>query len=549
MTVGEGNASETVYGYFEQTVRTHHGKLALSYLGAEWTYGEFNELIVNFASSLYDMGARKGDRALIYLSNTPQWLISWLGMMRLGVIPVPVSPIYTPVDLKYMANDSEAETIVCMDTNFGYVEEIYDETNLKRIIVTTLVDMLPLWKRLMGMTFNVVPKGKRVSGKDIHPFKKMLRASSVPPSYDDLGIEGGDLVEMLYTGGTTGFPKGVPFSNLNLLSACLTQRSMSEPVVPKGEDTVVQGAPLFHVLGQGMAMGDLLSGDTCIILPGVQLDGLLNHIEKYRATTFFGVPALYRMVLEHRRSEYYDIGSLKYCFCAGDVLPAEIERRWKERYQVDISQGYGATETCGGVALTPANETPPEGSGGKLLPGKRVKVVEPDTVQPVKKGEAGELLVSSDHMVMAYWNKKEETERCFVEIDGDMWYRTKDIVRIDENGWLYFMDRSVDTIKHKGYRIAASEIEAALQENPAVIASCVVGIPDEKVGERIKAFVVLKEDVKGVTGYDLIKWCRTRLAPYKVPYYIEFRDMLPKSKVGKLLRREVRGEEQRKIEN
>jgi long-chain acyl-CoA synthetase len=151
-------------------------------------------------------------------------------------------------------------------------------------------------------------------------------------------------------------------------------------------------------------------------------------------------------------------------------------------------------------------------------------------------------------MVTAYWNKPEETQEAFVEIDGLLYYRTADVLTLDENGHYYFVDRTVDTIKHKGYRVSSSEIEAVLQENPAVIGACVVGIPDEKVGERIKAFVVLKEDVKGITGYDLIKWCRKNLVAYKVPQYIEFRDMLPKSKVGKLLRREIRSEEKRRAE-
>jgi long-chain acyl-CoA synthetase len=163
-------------------------------------------------------------------------------------------------------------------------------------------------------------------------------------------------------------------------------------------------------------------------------------------------------------------------------------------------------------------------------------------------GETGELLVHSTRMVREYWNKPEETAASFVEIDGRRWYRTGDILTMDDAENFYFVDRTVDTIKHKGYRISSSEIEAALQEHHAVISSCVVGVPDPKVGERIKAFVVLKEDVKGITGYDLIRWCRDRLASYKVPQYIEFRDMLPKSKVGKLLRREIRSEEKRRAE-
>jgi long-chain acyl-CoA synthetase len=185
---------------------------------------------------------------------------------------------------------------------------------------------------------------------------------------------------------------------------------------------------------------------------------------------------------------------------------------------------------------------------GIKLPSKEIRITEADGIRPVDVGEPGELLVSSDGMVRAYHNKPEETAQAFVEIDGRLWYRTSDIVRQDHDGYLFFVDRTADTIKHKGYRVSASEIEAVLQEHPAVIESCIVGVPDPKVGQRIKAFVVLKKDVKGITGYELIRWCRGKLVQYKIPQYIEFRDMLPKSKVGKMLRREVRSEEKRRRE-
>ncbi|MFA6224524.1 MAG: AMP-binding protein [Desulfomonilaceae bacterium] len=546
--LGQNKTFNTVYGRFEETARNHGSRPAIAYLGTVWTYSMIHELIERFAASLYNMGLRKGDTAVLYLANTPQWLISWFGMLRIGVAPVPISPIYTPIDLIYLVNDSGAETIVCLDTNFGYVEEISEQTKLKRIIVTNLVDLLPMWKRLLGRAFNTVPEGRYTLAGSNFSFKKLIQRSSSLPPYENFAVNGEDMVEMLYTGGTTGYPKGVPFSNQNLLSSCLMQRSMSETVIPLGEDILISGAPLFHALGQVLAIGGILTGDTCVLLPRVQLDGMLDHIQMYRATSLFGVPQLYRMILEHKRSERYDISSLKYCFCAGDVLASEIEKKWRQRSGVKISQGYGATETCAGVALTPANEEAPEGSCGKLLPGKKIKLVDPISLEPAPLDAGGELLVASEYMVTSYWNKPDETERCFVNLDGQLWYRTKDMVRIDENNWVYFMDRSVDMIKHKGYRIAASEIEAALQTNPVVLASCVVGIPDKKVGERIKAFVVLKDDVKGITGYDLTKWCRNRLAPYKIPEYIEFRDMLPKSKVGKVLRRELKDEEQRRVE-
>jgi long-chain acyl-CoA synthetase len=190
-------------------------------------------------------------------------------------------------------------------------------------------------------------------------------------------------------------------------------------------------------------------------------------------------------------------------------------------------------------------KNPPK-SVGRIVHSKRVRIVNTETLEDVKPREAGELLVTSDYMVTGYLNKPEETRESFIRLDDELWYRTSDVMSMDEEGNMYFVDRTVDTIKHKGYRVSASEIEAVLQEHPAVIGTCVVGIPDEKFGERIKAYVVLKEDVKGVTGYDLIKWCRNQLVAYKVPQYIEFRDMLPKSKVGKLLRREIRDEEKRR---
>jgi len=285
-----------------------------------------------------------------------------------------------------------------------------------------------------------------------------------------------------------------------------------------------------------------------ILLPKVNLDGMMEAIQHHRPRSLFAVPALYRMVLEHDRLDSYDLSSLRYCFSGGDVLPTEIGNRWMDRFGVPLYQGYGATETVGGVSLSPTDRENPPQTMGQVLPHKAVKLVGPDSLDEVPQGNPGELLVSSDPMVKAYWNKPEETHEAFVQLDGRLWYRTGDIVTMDPEGYLYFVDRTVDTIKHKGYRVSASEIEAVLQEHPAVVGACVVGVEDPKVGERIKAVVVLKSGIKGMTGYDLIRWCRERMVSYKIPQYIEFRDMLPKSKVGKLLRREVRGEEKKRQE-
>lgn len=539
---------DSIYEQFNRVCRDFPEKPALIYLGKVYNFSLLKEIVENLSANLHRMEINQGDRAIIYLPNCPQWIISWLSLLRIGAISIPISPIYTPVDLKYMVNDSQAETIFCLDTNFGYVSQIISETQLKRVIVTNIAELLPWWKRFIGTCLNRIPTGKVGWDKNIFSFKDLIKAkvsSRLPP----LKIDPDQIFEMLYTGGTTGLPKGVPFTNIVFLEGISEQRGVTESFIPKGKDIVIQGGPLFHILGQQLGLGGLLSGDTLILIPKVNLDGILDHIQRYRALTFFGVPAMYRMILEHDRIDYYDLSSLQYCFSGGDVMPLEVAERWLKKFGKPIYQGYGTTETCGRVSLTPINEEAPPGSAGKVTPLQKVKLVDPDTLEPVSPGEPGELLVSSNHMVRSYWNKPLETAECFIQMDGRLWYRTRDIVRIDEKGWLFYLDRSVDTIKHKGYRVAVSEIEAVLQEHPAVISACVIGVPDERVGERIKAFVVLKSDVKGVSAYDLLKWCRERLAPYKVPQYIEFRDMLPKSKVGKLLRRELRAEERRRFEN
>ena len=537
----------TVWEGFSRITAASPQKLALIFLSRKWTYQELKDEAERFAAGLYSLGVRKGDRAIIYMTNIPQWLIAFLALHRLEAFPVAVAPVYTPTDLTYMANDSGAETLICLDTNFGYAMETREQTKIKRVIVTTTVQMLPWWRRVVGKSFERVPEGRYQLGDGVFSFSRLMRGGNATPPPCQGRAE--DVAVLLYTGGTTGMPKGVPYTNASFLENALIHRSMSFSAVPPGEATVLQGGPLYHNLGFTVAMVCLtLTGETLILTPRVNLDAYLHMIQRYRITNFFGVPMLFRMILDHDRLDYYDLSSLKYIFTGGDVLPAETVSHWQARFKQRLWEAYGITETCGGVGVSPPDIGVPVGSCGRVSPSKEVMFVDPDTLEPVPKGEPGEILVHSEHMVRSYWNKPEESRECFVEINGKVWYRTRDIMRLDENGWLWFMDRSADLIKHKGYRVAASEVERALQEHPAVTACSVVGIPDKGAGERIKAFVVLRSDVRGITSYDLLTWCRERLAPYKVPQYIEFRDMLPKSKVGKVLRRELRAEERKKLE-
>jgi long-chain acyl-CoA synthetase len=539
----------TIFSIFADTARRHSEHPAIIYLGNRFSYRRVKDLAERFADSLNELGVETGQKVMMYIPNSIQWVVSWLGIQKLGAVAVPITPIYTPHDLQYIANDSDAQSIICADTNFGYVTSVLSETRLKTVIVTNVADLLPWWKRSFGILFDVIPRGKFALDDRTSSFTDLLsRHRSDAQQRPVSARSGAAFAEILYTGGTTKFPKGVPFTHNLFLVSADEQIRMSEPLFPAEENIVMGNAPLFHILGQTCSLATLLTGGTLILQPRINLDANFDAIQRFGAKTMIGVPALYRMMLEHDRLDQYDLSSLKYCFCGGDVLPVEVGKRWQAKFGIPIYQGYGATETCGGVAMCPTDAANPPKSVGRIVNSKKVKIVNPANLEPVATGDPGELLVTSPYMVSSYLNKPEETAEAFVELDGEKWYRTADIMSMDQDGNLYFVDRTVDTIKHKGYRVSASEIESVLQEHPAVIASCAVGVPDEKVGERIKAYVVLKEDIKGITGYELIKWCRRTLVSYKVPHYIEFRDMLPKSKVGKLLRREIRSEEQRRKE-
>ena len=538
-----------IYQAFATTADRCGDHTAVIYLGTRFTYRQVADLAERLAAALIDLGAADGRKVILYVPNSIQWVVAWFGILRAGGICVPITPIYTPHDLKYIATDSDAETVICADTNYGYVRKVLDETPLRQVIIVKTVDLLPAWKRGFGYLFDIVPRGTVSYGPHTHAFRTLLqryrnRRGELPP----LTAGGHALAEILYTGGTTKFPKGVPIAHDLFLVSADEQIRVSAPLFPVEENVIMGNAPLFHILGQTCGLATLLVGGTLMVQPRINLDAAFDAIQRFRARSMIGVPALYRMILEHDRLDQYDLGSVDYWYSAGDVLPVEVGNRWEETFGKPIYQGYGATETCGGVAMCPVTIDNPPRSVGRIVTSKEVKIVDPTALEPVQSDEPGELLVSSPQMVSAYLNKPEETRSAFIEIDGRLWYRTADIMRMDVNGNLYFVDRSVDTIKHKGYRVSASEIESVLQEHPAVISACVVGVPDDIMGERIKAYVVLKADTRGITGYELTKWCRKVLVSYKVPQYIEFRDMLPKSKVGKLLRREIRDEEQRRKE-
>jgi long-chain acyl-CoA synthetase len=539
---------ELTFSRFEKSCETYPNNIAIIFLGEKFSYRKLHGMVNRFATGLAGLGLKKGDRVILYLSNCVQFVISFLAAQRLGLVVVLVSPIYTSHELEYMVNDSGARAIVCHDTNYGYVKEVFDKTSLEKIIYTNLIDMVSITKRTIAYLFDKTPHGTVKGGNETMSFKTLLKNPANPPEVSIDPVQ--DLSYILYTGGTTGFPKGVPgnhwghTSYVNDITDWLTVGHLQH-----GKDVYIAINPLFHIMALGLFMAVGLNvGATTVLMPVPQVDAILMEIERRKVRWMLGVPALYRMILENDRQDTYDISSLKYCFCGGDVLPREVLHRWKQRANVPIYQVYGSTE-AGHVSYSPLGAGDPAPmSIGFPLPSRKPLIIDPETVMPVPVGQVGELMVTSEHSIKEYLNKASETTASFVKIGSEIFYRTNDFVRGSDTGEIFYVERSADILKHKGYRVSASEVEAVLQDHPVVVGACVIGVPDKKVGERIKAIVVLKDDAKGVGAAELINWCSSQLASYKVPSYIEFRDMLPKSKVGKLLRREIREEEKRRVE-
>ena len=538
--------NECTYTQFDEACRKYPSNTAIIYLGERFSYDCLHELVDRFAAGLLSAGVKTREKVMLFIPNCPQWIIANFAINKIGGTVVPVSPIYTSYEIEYIINDAEVETVICLDTNYMYINEVIGKTNLKRVIVTNLVDLIPFWKRYVGHMLDKLPKGKVKKGKEVFYFKDILKNRCHMPAMDIDPWQ--DLAYIMYTGGTTGFPKGVAGNHMGEVSYI---RDIEENVFKgylfAGEDTMIMVNPLFHIMAKGFALATALNqGNTMILMPVPEVDSILEAIQKYKVRWMLGVPMLYRMILENDRIDQYDLSSLKYCYCGGDVLPGEVYNKWQEKYDNSIYQVYGSTEV-GHVAYSPLDKKPSPKTVGRPLKSRKSLIIDPETLEPVAEGEVGELAVTSAYTIKSYWKKPEETAYAYIKLGDDTYYRMGDFIRLNEDGELEFMERTADVIKCKGYRISASEVEAVLQDHPAVIGSCAIGIPDIKLGERIKAIVVLKQDAKGVSSADLLRWCRDRLASYKVPSYIEFRDMLPKSKVGKLLRREIRDEERRKL--
>ena len=516
---------------FDEATERDPRRTAVVFYGRRISYGELREATDRLACALAKLGVRKGERVALYLLNSPQFIIAYFAALKCGATVTPISPVYTSHEVRFQLEDSGARVVICQDILHEKVAK--SGAALDLVIVTNVSEYLPPLKRLFG-------KKAQIAG-EAHWLQELLKAH--PPEPPKVAIDPGtDLAALPYTGGTTGNPKGVMLTHYNLVAAQTMGQATFSAFEP-GKEVILAFLPFFHIYGQVVIMlNGLCQGNLLVLFTSPDTEAILEAMERYRATVFYGVPTLYEYLKDHKDTNKTDWKRLKLVLSGADTLHESTMKGWARRTGSNIVEGYGLSETCATSHVNPLHR-PKSGSFGCPIPGMQAAVVDPEALEFVAPGQTGELVLSGPNVMQGYWQRPEETARAFIERAGIRWMRTGDIVRMDEEGYFHFYDRSKDLIKYKGYSIFAKDVEDVLYGHPQVKAAGVIGVPDPAVGQRIKAIVVLQSDARGKVSEDEVKaFCRERLAEYKVPHVVEFRGELPKTDVGKVSRRELREE-------
>jgi long-chain acyl-CoA synthetase len=525
----------------DEAVKKWGKKTAIVFYGRKMKHEEIHELSLKFATALYDIGVRKGDRVAILLPNCPQFIISYFGILRIGAVATAISPLYSPREIKHQLNDSGAKIIVCLDLLYENVEKVWKETGLKHAIITSIEEYLPGMGRfsgaLRGKTLSVEVHQK----EEIVMFQDLIKKYPPNPPRVEINPKE-DLAALPYTGGTTGEPKGAMLTHYNIVAIQEEMRRFF-PNIEEGKECTVAMLPFYHIYGQSVVMmSGAFQGGTGIIFAKPDLEDIVAAMEQYGATLFYGVPTLYKYLLDVKRARRFNWKKLKYIFCGADTLHEEVRKDWMKFIGKEIREGYGMTETTAVTHTNPPDRNKP-GSFGVLLPNTHAAITKLDKVEFVPPGEEGELVVSGPQVMKGYWNRPEDNKRSFFEAGGRVWFRTGDIVRMDEEGYFHFIERTKDMIKYKGYSVYAHEIEEVLYDHPKIKEAAIIGVPDPDVGERIKAIVVPDVDYRGkLTQEEVIEWCEKNLAHYKVPRIIEFRGEVPKTDAFKIDHKKLREE-------
>ncbi|HEX9579499.1 MAG TPA: long-chain fatty acid--CoA ligase [Gemmatimonadales bacterium] len=536
----------TLPQWLERSAQSHPDRRALVFQNRQVTYRELIDQVDRLATALAALGVGKGDRVAIQFPNLPHMVISYYAVQTLGAVAVPTNPLYTPREIEYQWNDAECVAALLADFIYASrVEGIRGRLSVRHYVVGSIPEYLAFPLNLLAPL-----KLRRATpplmaafetGPTVHRFRDLVRRT--PPSPPGVAIGMDDLSTLLYTGGTTGVSKGAMLTHRNLSGNVQQMRAWFARAVD-GQETILGALPFFHSFGLTVAMNlSVRLAATLVLIPNPRdIPTIIKSIVKHRITLMAAVPATFQAINQYAGINQADLSSVKMCNSGSAPLPVEVLQRFEELTGGKISEGFGLTETSPVTHCNPLFSQRKIGSIGVPLPSTDAKIVDAeDGVTEKPPGEVGELLLAGPQVMQGYWKKPEETAAAVRR----GWLHTGDLCRVDEDGYHFIVGRKKDMIISSGFNVYPDEIDRVLMGHPAVLEAASIGIPDEKRGESIKSFVVLRPAMRA-SADDLLSHCKEQLAAYKVPRAIEFRDTLPRSSVLKILRRELKAEEMAK---
>jgi len=541
---------KTLLDYLSALAGDHASKPALLFKGAEVSYGQLHRESDACAAALAALGVRKGDRVALVLPNCPQFVVAEIGAWKAGAVVCPVNPTYTERELENALKANGATTVVTLTPFYDRLKEVQPRTAVRNVIATSIKDYLPPVLRILFTLFKEKSGGHRITlAQGDQWLLDLLRQhrGAKPPA---VPVSGDDRAVILASGGTTGTPKGVVGLHRHYVAAGLQLYEWTKSAKRPWIDAIMLPLPLFHVYANvGVQPLAFIGPNPLSLVPNPRdVDDLLKTIRQVKPAFFNGVPTLYNAILNHRdvRAGKVDLSSIKLCFSGSSALMAETKRQFEALTGARLIEGYSLTEGMMACCVNPVQGTNKLGSIGVPLPDVEVRIV--DSEEPGREmgvDEVGEMLLRAPQHMVEYWDNPAETaETLRTYGPGGPWVHTGDLARMDADGFIFIVDRKKDMLKTSGFQVWPREIEEVLTTHPAVMEAGVAGVPDAAKGEVAHAWVVLKAG-QTATAEELRTYCRERLAPYKVPANVEFRSELPKTMVGKVLRRALVAESRR----
>jgi long-chain acyl-CoA synthetase len=533
-----------LFHFLEEAARKYPDRACTIFKGAVISYREMNAQTDHMAAALVEMGVKKGDRVGIFIPNIPQFVVAYFGILKAGGTVVAVNPTYPVDEIIMPINDANIEIMFTMSRFYDKVKAAREKSKLKRIIVTNIKESLPPITRLLFTLVKEKKEGDRVDLlADGDVWMKDLLAKHANSPKPKVDVTPDDTAIFQYSGGTTGVPKAAVAMHRNVVANTLQIKNWMTGL-EEGKEVVLMGIPLFHVYGMvaGMNFG-MVVGASLVMVPNARdLKDVLVNISKYKASIFPGVPLLYNGLNNHPdvKAGKYDLSSIKACISGSAPLMRETKERFEKLTGGKLFEAYGLSEAPTGTHCNPLNGENKVGSIGMPLPDVDVKIISLDDGETeMAQGEIGEIILNGPQVMKGYHNMPTETANSLRQMkDGKIWLYTGDIARMDEDGYFYIVDRKKELIKPGGFQVWPREVEEVIMDHPKVLEVGVGGIPDPQRGETVKAWIVVKPG-ETVTEAEIKAFCKEHLAPYKVPTHYEFRSELPKTTVGKILRREL----------